>query len=313
MSETPAGWYDDGTGSERYWDGAQWTDHVAPGSASEPVEAQSRSAEKPVPRRSRVGFLLGGALGVVLAALVVGALVLTGLVSVDTSGSVVTSEGGGFDTPEEAAIAYVEALRDQDLTAMREVFAIESYVEACDYSATLEHIGAHQPFGRHCSFPDEAPVGQQANLGARHIEVTEFVVMPLIGHVSDAYFNDGVSVLFEDADAVREFQDETSADFADYPFARVQNIQTAAPGELYDRYDSERSMDYVEMVAQRVGLSGADYVEVAVTFDLDGEEWVFAPSVGRYNDRWYLVSPRGTLGSLLGFALGSGGLGRLEY
>ncbi|WP_312172113.1 DUF2510 domain-containing protein, partial [Microbacterium sp.] len=27
---TPAGWYDDGSGRQRWWDGEQWTEHVAP-------------------------------------------------------------------------------------------------------------------------------------------------------------------------------------------------------------------------------------------------------------------------------------------
>ncbi|MDR5698498.1 DUF2510 domain-containing protein [Agromyces aerolatus] len=31
---TPAGWYDDGNGAQRYWDGAQWTEHTAPGTSA---------------------------------------------------------------------------------------------------------------------------------------------------------------------------------------------------------------------------------------------------------------------------------------
>jgi len=34
MTEVPAGWYDDGHGAWRYWDGAQWTEYTAPGASS---------------------------------------------------------------------------------------------------------------------------------------------------------------------------------------------------------------------------------------------------------------------------------------
>ncbi len=33
---TPAGWYDDGSGRQRWWDGQQWTEHFAPEVASTP-------------------------------------------------------------------------------------------------------------------------------------------------------------------------------------------------------------------------------------------------------------------------------------
>jgi len=38
-TNAPAGWYDDGRGSQRYWDGTQWTEHTAPLAAAEPVAA----------------------------------------------------------------------------------------------------------------------------------------------------------------------------------------------------------------------------------------------------------------------------------
>lgn len=39
---TPAGWYDDGQGSQRWWDGTQWTEHVQP-----PAQAPAAETEAP--------------------------------------------------------------------------------------------------------------------------------------------------------------------------------------------------------------------------------------------------------------------------
>ncbi len=41
---TPAGWYDDGSGKQRWWDGQQWTEHFAPESET-PAEPETPAAE----------------------------------------------------------------------------------------------------------------------------------------------------------------------------------------------------------------------------------------------------------------------------
>lgn len=41
MTTTPPGWYDDGHGAMRWWDGANWTEHVATPDADEPAEQQT--------------------------------------------------------------------------------------------------------------------------------------------------------------------------------------------------------------------------------------------------------------------------------
>lgn len=51
---TPAGWYDDGSGDLRWWDGQQWTAHVraAPQPAVEPVAPMSSDTSAPPPGAS---------------------------------------------------------------------------------------------------------------------------------------------------------------------------------------------------------------------------------------------------------------------
>lgn len=41
---TPPGWYDDGHGQQRWWDGAQWTDRTAPLSATAPAPVPATAA-----------------------------------------------------------------------------------------------------------------------------------------------------------------------------------------------------------------------------------------------------------------------------
>ncbi|UYO96040.1 DUF2510 domain-containing protein [Microbacterium sp. M28] len=53
IMSTPAGWYDDGSGRQRWWDGAKWTEHFAPEAASAP---EAPAAEAPAPAAEASAF-----------------------------------------------------------------------------------------------------------------------------------------------------------------------------------------------------------------------------------------------------------------
>ena len=71
MSTTPAGWYPQSDGRQRYWDGSQWTEHFAPGEAQQAatgatsVAAATPAAARPWFKKKR--FVIPGAVvGVIL-------------------------------------------------------------------------------------------------------------------------------------------------------------------------------------------------------------------------------------------------------
>lgn len=68
MSNIPAGWYDDGQGGQRWWDGTQWTEHTQPGPAApaapespaRPTAPQSPAADMPTQIAPNRAADLGG-------------------------------------------------------------------------------------------------------------------------------------------------------------------------------------------------------------------------------------------------------------
>jgi len=70
---TPAGWYDDGSGAQRYWDGNVWTSHVA---LPDPFGGDPGVASRP--RKSKVGLYIGIGVSVfvVFAAMTISAVMI---------------------------------------------------------------------------------------------------------------------------------------------------------------------------------------------------------------------------------------------
>lgn len=56
-----AGWYDDGSGRQRWWDGSQWTNHFAdePAPSAEPVVEEPKTATAASPSKPKISFFGG--------------------------------------------------------------------------------------------------------------------------------------------------------------------------------------------------------------------------------------------------------------
>lgn len=111
MTTPPPGWYDDGHGAVRWWDGASWTPHVQAPPTQIPG-AQFASEQTPKPK-SRL-WILWVSLGVVVVAIVAAAVVLVPMiVSVLTAGPSVVPQ----DDDERAALTAIDGHNDAWLYA----------------------------------------------------------------------------------------------------------------------------------------------------------------------------------------------------
>jgi hypothetical protein len=110
---TPPGWYDDGHGHLRWWDGSQWTEHTAP-LASQAAPAASAPVSNPTParqvehKRSKLVWILP--IAVLLSALI------GGLVAIPVAVQMTKTED-----LERTYAAFLVAQRSRDCAALEAV------------------------------------------------------------------------------------------------------------------------------------------------------------------------------------------------
>lgn len=130
MTSPAPGWYSDpaASGSLRWWDGQQWTDHLAPNQSAEQDPALKQVTRK---KRTRNMLLIVG------AAVVTTALIITvGITALKfTFGSTRTDLNTEIVTENEAGFAYTEPMLDLDPEAEL------TFPVNFDWDAALEEAG----------------------------------------------------------------------------------------------------------------------------------------------------------------------------
>ncbi|NLT11991.1 MAG: hypothetical protein GXY06_06245 [Clostridiaceae bacterium] len=246
--------------------------------------------------------MIFGVVGMAIGAAVLFAIfMINGIVGADAD----KIEGRGYDAPEEAAEAYLIALRDQDVDAMISTFAVESYVENYDFNAMIERLQAYVP-NMEMPFPGSTPYTKDLNLESRRKFITQ--------NISNQYFyyneliedySFGLSNTLKDyPDLVEDMEKATK----DYYFEDLEITGSMDPEDISDIYKDERNQKNLADQVKIYGVKKDEVANVVITFEVAGDEYIFCPQLIEYNGRWYIQSLQGNLANLIGLGYVAGGI-----
>jgi hypothetical protein len=284
-----------------------------PVSPQAPVMAQTPAAPQPAapaviappPVKSQKSrYWLFGACGTAVGAILLAAILLIAGVFSAGGGRI---EGPGFATPEDAAKAYLEGLKNQDVDAMISAFAVETYAENYDFAALVERIRSYQPT-LEMRMPSGNEYTRQLNVQSRRNQVVAGIINQYMCYNAPDELNDYNPTMLEDPDAVANFVDKFKRDTEDYVFEGLKIAEVLDPEDLSDMYMAEANQENIAKQAKTFGVEADDVANVAITFEADGQTWIFCPQTVRYNGKWYLQSLQGNLAILAGMDVFTGGI-----
>ena len=222
---------------------------------------------------------------------------------------VLTIEGPGFSTPEDAAKAYLTGLRDQDINAMTEAFAVESYVDNYNFEASVDRMQAYV-MNADIFLPNTNDYTRTLNVASRRNKITTYIIMQYMTYNNPEQLNNGMTVTFSEEDTltVQEFVAKFEQDTKKYIFEDLEITGTMPPEELSEMYLNDKNQQNIAKQSKVFGADAEDVANVVITFEADGQTWVFCPQTVRYDNKWYLQSSQGNLASLLGMSIYTGGI-----
>ena len=215
-------------------------------------------------------------------------------------------EGEGYESPEEAVAAYLQAKKNGDAAGMLATFAIETYVENVDAQASLWRVRAFMP--GNSALPLGGDHQLQMAAAKRYAELANTLYYQWLAlSWPDEYGEFGAqAVMFQDEAEVEAFRAALAANDVAPLLETLELVDFVAPAELIEVYLSPNNL---KNLAQQAAAYGCDELaDVVARLSVGGEEWYQCMQCARYGDKWYNIAFSGNAGNLLGIDAYSAGL-----
>lgn len=213
----------------------------------------------------------------------------------------------GFDSPQEAASAYMEYFSENDIDGMLSCFAIESYAENFSLRENLERVRGWY-LGLEQRVPNDNAYANDLLLLDRVSSLEQALMSQYITYSfaeKGQRYTDGAIGPIEDAEAM-------IGEYFGTPIwvqAPIENIQILTPEEFEftpETYDYVREQINVEKRNESRGMEKDQ--ELICQFTVADKEGVQFLEAGCYNGKWYLVSHVSDLSNMLGLDTKASGL-----
>ena len=210
-------------------------------------------------------------------------------------------EGEGYDTPEEAAAAYISGLIHEDINEMISACAVESFVENYDLSKQIERLQVLQAFeSTYAYLPSQGKLSDEINLEIRRANLMQMIKFQYLSLVRRK--TDGMTVPLKEYDSADALIDDM-IDSGDLDISFDGTF--LPPVVVTDRYCS---FNVQKNLYRNAVADNAERIDsVAALIKVNGSTWLLTLGAEKYDGRWYITLGN-TLSAILGLEAYAGGI-----
>ena len=209
----------------------------------------------------------------------------------------VTYEGPGFDTPEEAVICYMQGWKNLDFEQILRAFAWETQIEHFSVKALYMRTKTYSPVMKP-RIPFVNEFMSDVSMHYMRAYVTDSLYQSLEAYLMGEDYQQGVMISLKDENEVDAFLQKYDVQRLE-KLSEMSGIRLVSPDEVTDgKFSMEGNQ---QTFAKQTAMYGGDEaVNIVGLANVGDETFYCCPTVIRYGEKWYLVSPGSFTSAILG-------------
>lgn len=214
------------------------------------------------------------------------------------------NESEGFDSPQEAAKAYLEGVKVNKPDQVLSTFAVESYVNQYNLQAYLEDVGAYVFLRQEYNLPAVNEFSRDLNIQYRKKQILDDILKQYVAFSSIKGVNQGDDII------KGEGEKNTSSSLTEMSnqlnISSINVLGYISPEKVTEMYNLKESLSVRDRQAEICGAKKMD--SSVIVFELEGNKYCLISDAVEYNGKWYNKKLGGHLSSLLGLSPDSAGI-----